>query len=164
MQSPAGLATKTVRCQRPPAAERLRFAQPVVPASAGTTLMDYFVVSAFRLRSASFGGRSRSLSYGGRVASPQGAVIVRLDRTIQYASASQFILRRLWNTGSRAGACHRAARRADPAAGMTTWFIDATPHSRGAMRPSCACILRLQNRGRRKTPGARRTRGLVCKV
>jgi hypothetical protein len=28
------------------------------------------------------------------------AVIVRLDRTIQYTAASRFILRRLWNTGS----------------------------------------------------------------
>ena len=37
-----------------------------------------------------------------RFASPQGVVIVRLDRTIQYAAASRFILRRLWNTGSPA--------------------------------------------------------------
>jgi hypothetical protein len=28
-------------------------------------------------------------------------VIVRLDRTIQYAAASRFILRRLWNAGHR---------------------------------------------------------------
>jgi hypothetical protein len=31
--------------------------------------LDCFVASAFRLRSASFGGRGRSLSYGGQVAS-----------------------------------------------------------------------------------------------
>ena len=30
--------------------------------------MDCFVASAFRLRSATFGGRGRSLSYGGQVA------------------------------------------------------------------------------------------------
>jgi hypothetical protein len=47
---------------------------------------------------------------------PKGAVIVRLDRTIQYVAASQFILRRPWNTGSSAAACHRAARCADPVA------------------------------------------------
>ncbi len=46
--------------------------------------------------------RLRSLSYGGQVASPQGAVIVWLDRTMKYAAASRFILRRLWNTGSPA--------------------------------------------------------------
>jgi hypothetical protein len=43
-------------------------------------------------------------------------VIVRLDRTIQYAAASRFDYQRLWNTGSSAGACHRAARCADPVA------------------------------------------------
>jgi hypothetical protein len=32
------------------------------------SIMDCFVASAFRLRSASFGGRSRSSSYGGQVA------------------------------------------------------------------------------------------------
>jgi hypothetical protein len=44
-------------------------------------------------------------------------VIVGLDRTIQYTAACRFILERLWNTGSPAGACHRAARCADPVAG-----------------------------------------------
>ena len=90
MQSPAGLATKTVRCQRPPAAERLRFAKPVVPASAGTTLMDYFVVSAFRLRSASFGGRSRSLSYRGQVTQ----AILQLTETQQPVGKQRRSLRR----------------------------------------------------------------------
>jgi len=37
-----------------------------------------------------------------RFVAPQAAVIVRLDRTIQYAAASRFVLRRLWNTGSSA--------------------------------------------------------------
>jgi hypothetical protein len=31
--------------------------------------------------------------------------------------AVDFFLKRLWNTGSLAGACHRAARCADPVAG-----------------------------------------------
>jgi hypothetical protein len=31
---------------------------------------------------------------------PNSAVIVRLDRTIQYAAASRFNHERLWNTGS----------------------------------------------------------------
>src|ERR1700738_1371916 len=35
-------------------------------------------------------------------ASPQEPVIVRLDRTIQYAAASRFCYRRLWNRGSPA--------------------------------------------------------------
>jgi len=53
----------------------------------------------------------------------KGAVIVRLDRTIQYAAAARFILRRLWNTGSSAGACHRAARCADPVADDDGWKV-----------------------------------------
>ena len=35
----------------------------------------------------------------------------RLRRGIQYAAAYRLNLRRLWNTGSSAGACHRAAIR-----------------------------------------------------
>src|SRR5260370_17099349 len=62
--------------------------------------LDCFVASAFRLRSSSFGGRSRSLSYGGQVAPPQEVVIVRLDRTIQYPAASPLVSRPLWHTGS----------------------------------------------------------------
>src|SRR5665213_1045847 len=38
-------------------------------------------------------------------------------RGIQYAAAYRFYRWRLWNTGSPAGACHRAARCADPVAG-----------------------------------------------
>ena len=37
-------------------------------------------------------------------------------RGIQYAAASRFHHNCSWNTGSSAGACHRAARRADPVA------------------------------------------------
>jgi hypothetical protein len=39
-------------------------------------------------------------SYGTTLIFGEKAVIVRLDRTIQYAAASRFILKRLWNTGS----------------------------------------------------------------
>src|SRR6478736_1852678 len=35
----------------------------------------------------------------------------RLRRGIQYAAAYRLNLRRLWNTGASAGACHRAAIR-----------------------------------------------------
>jgi hypothetical protein len=41
----------------------------------GAEQMDCFVASAFRLRSASFGGRSRSLSYGGQAAPRNDGVI-----------------------------------------------------------------------------------------
>jgi hypothetical protein len=53
------------------------------------------------------------------------AVIVRLDRTIQYAAACRS------NAGAGdywmpAGACHRAAQSADPLAGMTTENVEGT--------------------------------------
>ena len=53
------------------------------------------------------------------------AVIVRLDRTIQYAAAGVSIS----DAGDYwmpAGACHRAAQGADPLAGMTR--IDLRGH------------------------------------
>jgi hypothetical protein len=61
-----------------------------------------------------------------------------------------------------AGACHRAALRADPVAGMTRGGI--RPHSRGALRVRVMhhpCPSRKQRAQGR--PGARRTRGPVCK-
>jgi hypothetical protein len=51
-----------------------------------------------------------------RVTTPRGRHTPR-KRGIQYAAASRLYRQRLWNTGSPAGACHRAARRADPVAG-----------------------------------------------
>jgi hypothetical protein len=53
------------------------------------------------------------------------AVIVRLDRTIQYAAAGM----RISGAGDYwmpAGACHRAAQSADPLAGMTTENVEGT--------------------------------------
>jgi hypothetical protein len=46
------------------------------------------------------------------------AVIIRLDRTIQYAAAGAGISV-AGDDWIPDGACHRAARRADPVAGMT---------------------------------------------
>jgi hypothetical protein len=66
-------------------------------------------------------------------------------RGIQYAAASRFHHQCLWNTGSSAGACHRAALCADPVADDDGWEgRDANPHSRGAMRPSFASIFTLE--------------------
>jgi len=53
------------------------------------------------------------------------AVIVRLDRTIQYAAAGV----RISGAGDYwmpAGACHRAAQSADPLAGMTIENVEGT--------------------------------------
>jgi hypothetical protein len=52
------------------------------------------------------------------ITAPLTIVVVRFDRTIQYVAADVY-------TGAGvywmpAGACHRAARCADPLAGMTT--------------------------------------------
>jgi hypothetical protein len=67
------------------------------------------------------------------------------------------------NTGWPAGACHRAARRADRWRAMTVG--DAHPRSRGAMRPGCAAIVcqsfARKNRGRGAT--LKRGRG-ECRV
>jgi hypothetical protein len=46
-------------------------------------------------------------------------------RGIQFAAASRFHRWRLWDTGSPAGACHRAALRADPVAGDDSWSCGA---------------------------------------
>jgi hypothetical protein len=122
-------------------------------------------------------------------------------RSIQYAVAYRFHHPRPWNTGSPAGACHRAALCADPVAGddglcrhcEPTGRANARPmtgsakqsilrrkerksgllrcarndvvrvphttsiplRSRGAMRPSCARILRAQRgRGECRMPAA----------
>src|SRR5260370_25018423 len=99
-----------------------------------------------------------------RFASPQGAVIVRLDRTIQYAAAFRFILKRLWNTGSSAGACHRAARCADPVADDDGWRV-ATQLRIPAAR--CARVVEpsaQERRGRRGMPGAQCTHSLACEI
>jgi hypothetical protein len=51
--------------------------------------MDCFVASAFRLRSASFGGRGRSLSYGGQVA-PRNDVKSKYDSAISRRDGPEF--------------------------------------------------------------------------
>src|SRR3982074_418395 len=61
-------------------------------------------------------GLTRSLSFEMDSANPQ-MVVIPAKAGIQYAAASQSEYRRLWDTGSPAGACHRAALRADPVAG-----------------------------------------------
>jgi hypothetical protein len=53
------------------------------------------------------------------------AVIVRLDRTIQYVAASGSV-RDAVDYWMPAGACHRAAQSADPLAGMTTENVEGT--------------------------------------
>src|SRR5450756_483587 len=55
--------------------------------------------------------------------------VVRLDRATQYAAASQLITRGLWNTGSPAGAGHRAACCTDAVAGDDGCELgDETPY------------------------------------
>jgi hypothetical protein len=83
----------------------------------------------------------------------QGAVIVRLDRTIQYAAASRFHRWRLWNTGSPAGACHRARIRATRWRVMTGW--DATSRSRGLIGPRFARNFHPSDQRAQGMPGAR---------
>jgi hypothetical protein len=62
-------------------------------------------------------------------------VIARLDRATQYAAASRLNRWRLWNTGSPAGACHRARIRATRWR-ATTGEADAPPRSRDVTRPT----------------------------
>jgi hypothetical protein len=82
-------------------------------------------------------------------------------RGIQYAAAFGFYRRRLWNTGSPAGACHRAARCADPVAGDDSErviqfsncavFSNTVSRSRRAIRASFAVnFLPTEIRGRRE--------------
>ena len=85
-----------------------------------------------------------------RIQLSNNAVIVRLDRTIQYAAAHRFDHWRLWNTGSPAFA------------GDDGWVcvrVLAAHCARGLrnFRPH-------QKQKAQGKPGARCTRGLVCKV
>jgi hypothetical protein len=93
-------------------------------------------------------------------------------RGIQYAAALRFNHQRLWNTGSSAGACHRAAPRADPVADddgrdsifkhhhCRHSFAISPRNSREFFRKLAAPeIQRAQG-----MPGARRARSLACNV
>jgi tRNA A58 N-methylase Trm61 len=64
-------------------------------------------------------------------------------RVIQYTAASRFNHLRLWNTGSRAGACHRAAIR------PTRWRVTTTEYvisfSRRNAPELCQKFLALEN-------------------
>jgi hypothetical protein len=81
-------------------------------------------------------------------------------RGIQYAAASRLDHCCLWNTGSPAGACHRARIRA------TRWRVTTTEYAfeisrrnspEVCWRTSRPLVQRAQGR-----PGARCTRGLAC--
>ena len=93
------------------------------------------------------------------IAAPHNAVIPA-KAGIQYAAASRFYYWRLWNTGSPAGACHRAAIR------PTRWRVttpDVDPRSRGALRPRFAGNSSPSRKQRAQgMPDARCTRGLMC--
>src|ERR1700722_7093010 len=97
--------------------------------------------------------------------SPFGEPDDRLRRGIQYAAAARFCHQCLWNTGSPAGACHRAALCADPLAGDDSLIAEDThPPSRDAMRPSCAIISALEKLRAQGKPGARCTRSRAWSV
>jgi hypothetical protein len=79
---------------------------------------------------------------------PAPIVIARLDRTIQYAEAFRFILRRLWNTGSPAYRGYKiylrphpeelakqASRRMDTTHGLAAILRDARKGALLRMRP-----------------------------
>jgi hypothetical protein len=81
---------------------------------------------------------------------------------IQYAAAFRFNRWRLGNTGSPAGACHRAAVRPTRWRAMTSGNSFAIPR-RDA--PEVVQIVPPQGNQRAQgTPGARCTRSLVCSV
>src|SRR5207237_544592 len=81
-------------------------------------------------------------------------------RTIQYAAASRFNHCRLWNTGSPAGACHRARIRA------TRWRVTTTEYEAAISRrwspEVCIVVCPPRNWRAQGRPGACCTRGLAC--
>jgi hypothetical protein len=84
-------------------------------------------------------------------------------RGVQYAAAYRCNRWRLWNTGSSAGACHRARRRRDPVADDDSWCVqDTVSRSRGAIRPGLAGNFRPEISRACGMPGARCTRSPVC--
>src|SRR5260370_35337411 len=85
-----------------------------------------------------------------------GAVIARSEAN---EAIHSFFPRR---DGLLRGACHRARVRATRWLAMT--IQNAVPRSRGAMRPSCTEIIRPNKKRAQGMPGARCTRGLVCKM
>jgi hypothetical protein len=105
-------------------------------------------------------GRARGKSWSavaevsrerGHCAAPP-TVVIPAKAGIQYAAASRFKCRRLWNTGSPAGACHRAARCADPVAGDDSGVFPGTAsRSRRAIRARFSKnVAPSEIRGRRK--------------
>jgi hypothetical protein len=80
-------------------------------------------------------------------------------RGIQYAAAPRFHHQRLWNTGSPAFAGDDTEGGAPPCDSI---IRDTHPHPRGALRPSCPCILRPKRAW--GMPGARCTRSRACSV
>jgi hypothetical protein len=114
--------------------------------------------------------RLRSLSYGGHVA-PRNDTSRHPPRMrgIQYAAASRLYRCCLWNTGSPAGACHRAAIRPTRWRAMTTEGValafDKThlriPAARFARALQIVSPIEKRARG---MPGACCTHGLACKI
>src|ERR1700682_3484664 len=56
-----------------------------------TTVLDCFVASAFLLRSPSFGGRGRSLSYGGQVAPRNDVATIQIRLRIPAARCTRVL-------------------------------------------------------------------------
>ena len=77
------------------------------------------------------------------------AVVVRLDRTTQYAAASRLDRWRLWNTGS-------------PAFAGDDIEQSKRGHSRGRICPGFAEAVTLESKRAQGMPGVLHTRSLVC--
>jgi hypothetical protein len=114
-------------------------------------------ISRFRVRCCASPRNDGRGLLAGFIATPS-TVIVRLDRTIQYAAAFRFHYWRLWNTGSPAFA------------GDDDWEFGACVFIKRAFAiprrnaPGLLCEPPSKHQRAQGRPGARCTRGLACKM